>query len=85
MDAWIPNDLIGIIGLKAFAKKAAAVVLEVVAVALADLLNESASLFRLSSFISATLPLYSQRSMNTNMSSAPIPSTMKITRTCKLE
>ena len=38
--AYIPNDAMGIIGFHALAKKAAAVVHDVVSVALADLLNE---------------------------------------------
>lgn len=41
----IPNALIGIIGLNAFAKKATAVVLEVTDIALTPLLNEYAILF----------------------------------------
>jgi hypothetical protein len=41
----IPNALIGIISLKAFAKKATAVVLEVTDIALTPLLKEYAILF----------------------------------------
>ena len=84
-----PNDLIGIIGLNRFAKKAAAVVLDVMDIALELLLKAYAILllssafgssFSLSWFITsgATCSLYFQASMNTNMSSAAIPITKKI-------
>ena len=76
----MPKEDIGIIGLKALAKKAAAVVLDVVKVALAALLNAYASLFRLSLQINLFVALWRQPSINTNMSSAAIPSTIKIAK-----
>ena len=72
-------------GLKAFAKKATEVVLEVVAVALAALLKEYASLILMSPLINLMFSLCLQASTKTKMSSAAIPNTMKITSECKLE
>ena len=82
--AYIPKELIGIIGLKTLAKKATDVVLDVTAVALAALLNEYASLLYLSSAISLKQILCLQASTNTKISSAAIPSTMKMTRVCNV-
>ena len=85
-----PNDLMGMIGLNKLAKKAAAVVLDVMDMALALLLNEYAILllssaarspsYRLSCCMmsGATCSLYFQASMKTKMSSAAIPITKKI-------
>jgi len=81
----MPNDLIGINGLKKLAKKATLVVEDVTAIALTALLKEYASLFFLSDKIfGSILSLCLQASINTKMSSAPIPSTMKMTRVCRL-
>lgn len=84
--AKIPKALIGIRGLKALAKKATDVVLEVTAIALEALLKVYAILFFLSSpkTLGAIILLYLQASMKTNMSSAAMPRTMKTTKLCKL-
>ena len=74
----MPNEAKGMIGLNALAKKAAAVVDEVVAVALAALLNEKASLLLWSVPIVLLYKVYSYPSTNTNISSAAIPSIKKI-------
>ena len=78
--AYIPKEDIGIIGLNAFAKNAAPVVLEVVRVALAALLKANANLFLSSLQISLLVALCRHPSMNTKISSAAIPSTMKIAK-----
>jgi len=64
---------------------AAAVVEEVVAVALAALLNENASLLFLSEPIVLLYLVYSYPSTSTKMSSAAIPRTMNIAILCKVE
>lgn len=84
-----PNDRMGMIGLNKLAKKAAAVVLEVIVIALALRLKEYAILLfnsalsiplSLSFFIASapTCSLYFQASINTKMSSAAMPITRKI-------
>ena len=85
--AKIPKALIGIIGLKALAKKATDVVLEVTAIALTDLLQAYAILSFLSSLknLGATFSLYLHASINTNISSAAMPRTIKIAKLCRLE
>ena len=85
MPAKIPKDLIGIKGLKQLAKNATLVVEEVTAIALTALLNEQASLFFLSErMFESILSLCLHASINTNMSSAAIPRTMKITKVWRL-
>ena len=74
----IPNALIGLISDEALAKKATAVVLDVTAIALKDLLNAYAIL-RFSSLASIGMqPPWRHASQKTKMSSAAMPSTMKI-------
>ena len=83
----IPNAFIGIKGLKKLAKKATAVVLEVKAMALSDLLKVYAILALLSPFfiiVGSILSLYRHASMNTKMSSAEIPRTRKIMSICNV-
>ena len=76
-----PKALTGSIGLAILAMKATEVVLDVTAIALAALLNAYAILFSKSSFNNGICALYLHPSMNTNISSAAIPSTMKIIKT----
>ena len=83
MAAYIPKALIGMIGLKALAKKATEVVLEVTAIALTALFHAYDILCFVSNSLINLLCLHA--SMNTKISSAAIPSTIKITRECKLE
>lgn len=64
--------------------KATEVVLDVTAIALTALLNEYAILRLTSFYRSSILALCLHPSMNTNMSSAAIPKTMKITKLCRL-
>lgn len=71
----------GSMGLMTFAMKATEVVLDVTAIALAALLKEYAILFSKSSLSIGMFSLYLHPSVNTKMSSASIPSTMKMTRT----
>lgn len=76
-----PNALTGSIGLAILAIKATEVVLDVTAIALAALLNEYAILLCKSSLNIGMCALYLHPSMNTNISSAAIPSTMKTIKT----
>ena len=72
----------GISGLKKLAKKATEVVLDVKAIALNDRRNVYAILFLRSSFVIivvSIVALYLQASMKTNISSAAMPSTTKMT------
>ena len=80
--AYIPKDFIGIIGLKALARKATAVVLDVIAVSLAALLNEYANLLCGSSRIYLILWVYLHPSINTNIPSAPMPRIMNTKMAC---
>ena len=82
--AQIPKEDIGIIGFIAFAKNAAEVVLEVVAVAREALRKEQASLLLISLPIYLLLALWRQPSMKTKMSSAAMPKTMKMVNECKV-
>ena len=75
----------GMIGLKMFAIKATALVLEVTKVALEALLKAYANLLLMSSFKSSIFLLYLQASTNTKISSAAIPNTIKMQSMCKLE
>jgi len=67
------------IGENTLAKKATDVVLDVIKVALPALLNEYASLLFSSPFSIGMCALCLQASMNTKISSAAIPKTIKIT------
>ena len=78
----MPNDWIGIIGLKALTKKATADVLDVTAMALTALRQLYAILFFLSPANCFIFSLCLQASMNTKISSAAIPRTMKINKVC---
>ena len=72
--AKIPNTLIGMISQNMFAKKATAVVLDVIAIARDALLNVYAILLLLLSIIFLLIySLYLQASTNTKTSSAAIP------------
>jgi len=74
----------GIIGLSVFDKNATAVVLEVTAIALTALFQAYDIRFFLSPLKISMHALYLHASMNTKISSAAIPSTMKMMRLCKL-
>jgi len=75
----------GIIGLSVFDKNATAVVLEVTAIALTALFQAYDILIFLSPLKISMQALCLHASMNTKMSSAAIPRTMKIIMLCKLE
>lgn len=77
--AYIPNPRIGLISENAFARKATAVVLEVTAMALKERLKAKAILRCSSWHIKGMNYDWRQASQNTNMSSAAIPKTMKMT------
>jgi hypothetical protein len=75
--------LIGINGLKAFARNATDVVLEVNAIVLTALLQAYDILILVSNYL--MYPLYRQASIKTKMSSAAIPKTINIARECRFE
>ena len=76
--AYIPNPLIGLISENALARNATAVVLDVTVMARNERLKAKASL-RLSSFLMKCKNSdWRQASQKTKMSSAAIPSTIKI-------
>ena len=85
MNAKIPKDLIGIIGLKVHAKKAAEDVKEVTNICIEAFLQVYESLSIGLSLKALIQSEFSHWSWKTKISSDPIPMIISKTETCKLE